>query len=544
MRRATQAFASLAAVFRNEQLRRLELAWGGSITAEWAHFVALGVFAYQTGGATAVGVVGLIRMLPAAIVAPFAAFLGDRFPRERFLLAIAALGTASLAGSAIVVAADAGATPVYALAGVFAVASTLVRPAHQALLPSLSRTPEELIASNGASSTLEGLGALIGPLVGGLLLATTGVAETFAAAACANGLAILFLARVHPEGAFSRPAGSTAGAVREVVAGYAYLARERAARLIVLLMAAQTFVRGAVNVLIVVAAFRLLGGDEATVGILTAAIGAGGLVGALGGMTLVGRHLAAPFGIALVFWGLPLAALAPLHDAWPAFVCLLVVGAANSVEDVAGFTLLQRIVDDEVLTRVLGALWGLAMAGVAVGSVAASGLVAVIGAREALLVVACVLPVLTVLSWRRLVAIDRAAEAPLAELELLRQVPMFAPLSVAAKEGIARNLLRLSAPAGADVIREGDVGDRFYILVDGEAEVVKGGRRVIARGPGDYFGEIALLRGVPRTATVRTLTPVELLAIEGQDFLAAVTGHSSGLAAGEEVVSRRLRWAG
>src|SRR5918995_4479273 len=99
--RGGDVFSALGAVLRNENLRRLELAWGAAITAEWAHFVALGVFAYNAGGTVAVGIAGLVRMLPAALVAPFAASLGDRFRRERFLIAIALVGAAALAASAV-----------------------------------------------------------------------------------------------------------------------------------------------------------------------------------------------------------------------------------------------------------------------------------------------------------------------------------------------------------------------------------------------------------------------------------------------------------
>ena len=98
--RTRQVVSALGAAVRNENVRRVELAWGAWIATEWAYFVALGVFAYQHGGASAVGLAGLVRLLPAAAVAPFAASLGDRFRREHFLLALMLLGSAALAGSA------------------------------------------------------------------------------------------------------------------------------------------------------------------------------------------------------------------------------------------------------------------------------------------------------------------------------------------------------------------------------------------------------------------------------------------------------------
>ena len=155
---------------------------GGAIAAEWAHFVALGIYSYDHGGASAVGVAGLVRLLPAAVVAPFAASLGDRFPRERFILGASLIGAVALGASAASAAAGDTAL-VYVFAALVGLSSTLFRPALQALLPSLARTPEELIAANGATSTMEGLGTLVGPLLAGLLVAFTDPAAVFATAA-------------------------------------------------------------------------------------------------------------------------------------------------------------------------------------------------------------------------------------------------------------------------------------------------------------------------------------------------------------------------
>jgi len=220
---------------------------------------------------------------------------------------------------------------------------------------------------------------------------------------------------------------------------------------------------------------------------------------------------------------------------------LAVVGAANSVEDVAVFTLLQRIVPDEVLTRVLGVLWALAMGGVALGSIAAPALVEGIGPRSAFVVVGLILPLLTLLTYGRLVEIDRAVP-PAPELELIEQVPMFAPLSIAAKERVAANLVPLSVHAGELVIRAGDTGDRFYIVSDGELDVFAEELHMTAR-QADYFGEISLLRDVPRTASVKAIVDSELYALQREDFLAAVTGVAAAHAAGHAVAEERLAGA-
>ena len=529
----------LLAAARNENVRRVQLAWGAAIAAEWAHFVALGVYAYDEGGATAVGVAGLVRLLPAAVVAPFAASLGDRFRRERFLLAMALVGAAALAGSAA--ATFAGQRwLVFALGAVVGLSSTLIRPALQALLPSLARTPEELIAANGATSTIESLGTLLGPVAAGVLVSLADVGVVFLSGSVALLAGAVLLARVRVEGRIEL-APETPPHGNMVVAGFAAIAGAPRIRLLTGLVIAQTFVRGCLNVLIVVAVFQVLDGSAADVGYLTAAIGVGGLLGALGSMALEGRRLAVVFGLALVFWGVPLVLIGPRPDFLAALILLAVVGAANSVEDVAVFTLLQRIVPDEVLTRVLGVVWGLAMGAVALGSIAAPALVDVLGAQTAFVVVGAILPLLALLAYRRLVEIDDAV-APAAELDLIADVPMFAPLSIAAKERIATRLVPVTVSAGEQVIRAGEAGDRFYVVGSGALEIDAPGRRVSA-GRADYFGEIALLRDVPRTATVTATADSLVYALERDDFLAAVTGHSAAHAAGREVVEARLAGA-
>ena len=213
--------------------------------------------------------------------------------------------------------------------------------------------------------------------------------------------------------------------VREALAaGFGAIARLPRVRLVVSLIFAQAFVRGCLNVLIVVAAFQVLDAGGEAVGYMTAALGVGGLIGALGAMALGGRRLAVPFGISLAFWGLPIALMGPLPELPFALLMLAVVGAANSVEDVAAFTLLQRLVPDRILTRVLGVVWSLAMGGVALGSVAAPALVDAIGAREAFIAVGAILPLLTLATYRKLAGIDRDA-APAPELGLVQRVPCF-----------------------------------------------------------------------------------------------------------------------
>jgi MFS family permease len=539
MVRPWQTVSVLATLARNGNLRRVELAWGASIAAEWTHFVALGVFAYNVGGASAVGIAGLVRMLPAALVAPFAATLGDRFRRERFLVVVSLAGSAALGGSAAAFFASRSELIVFALAGVVGVTSTIFRPALQATLPSLARTPEELIAANSATSTFESLGTLLGPLVAGILVTVANVGVVFLVASGALLLAAGLLLRVQVEGRIQATPGPTPRPRELLAGGFRAVLSESRTRLLVFLTTAQSFIRGCLNVLIVVGAFRVLGAGAGAVGYLTAAVGVGGLIGAFAALSLKGRQLAVPFGVSLIFWGLPIV----LIPAWPhaavAFILLAVVGAANSYEDVAVFTLFQRVIPDEVLTRVLGIVWGLAMGAIAIGSVAATGIVALVGSRAAFVVVGAILPLTTLIVWRQLVRIDREMLPPADELAIVEGVAMFAPLSIAAKEHMASRLVEVPVTAGDVVIRTGEHGDRFYMVADGTLEVSNGVHATAHRG--DFFGELALLRDIPRTATVIATTRSRLYALEREDFLAAVTGHSAVRAAGEAVVEQRLR---
>jgi MFS family permease len=531
---ARQAFSALRVTARNADIRRAETAWGAVISAEWAHFVALGVFAYNHGGSTAVGVAGLMRLLPAAVIAPFASSLGDRIRRERFLLAISLLGAVSLAVSAAGALLD-DRIIVFTAASVVGVCSTLFRPALVSLLPSLARTAKELIAANGATSTIESLGTLLGPLGAGVLVAFADVGAVFAASAAALVVSAALLARVSVPGRVPAPA-SAAGA--DAWRGFTAIGEVPRARLLVGLIASQTFVRGCLNVLIVVTAYQVLHTGATTVGYLAAAIGAGGLVGALSAVSLRGERLAPPFAWGLVFWGVPIMLIAPLPHFAAVLGLLAVVGAANSVVDVAGFTLLQRTVPDEVLTRVLGVTWGLAMGAVAIGSFVAPIILGLLGTRPTFLAVGAILPVLVLVTYRRLIEID-AEVAPASHLALIERIAVFSPLSLVAKDRIASHLVQVDVAAADVVIRAGDAGDRFYIVDSGEL-TIDAGSQTIPAGPGDFFGEIALLHDVPRTATVRADTDARLYALEREDFLAVMTGNSLAHTEAAAVASERL----
>jgi MFS family permease len=532
--------AEFGAVARNPNLRRLELAYGAAITSEWAFTVALGVFAYERGGATAVGILGLVRMLPAALATPFTAALADRYERERALVAVTLLSGVALAAATALFYFGRNEAAIFAFAAAHAVVSTLCRPAVAALVPSLAATPQQLVAANGVSLTLEGFGTLAGPLIAGVVIATSGVGVVFAFGAVAYVAAAVAVATIHVEGRMRFARHRDAG---DLTAGFRLLARDPHPRLIVALFVAQTIIRGALNVLIVVIAFRVLHVGGGWVGFLSGAVGAGMLVGGFASMALTGRKLAVPFGVGLLLWGIPIALIAAAPYRLTALLLLAMVGIGNSLEDVAGETLLQRLISDDLLGRVLGVMFGGATLGMGIGAIITPGLISLLGTRGALIVVGAFLPALVFLSWRGLRAIDAAAVAPARELALLDSVPMFAPLAVAAKEQVAKSLIRINQPAGHEIVKEGDAGDRFYIVASGTAEVTQDGRHLRDCGPGDYFGEIALLRDVPRTASVTATDDMELYALERAAFVDAATGHAAGREAAEGIVSKHLAQA-
>ncbi len=536
--RLGDAARSFGRVFRNPNIRRIEGAWAASIIAHWAYGIALAVFAYRQGGAAAVGIVGLVRFIPSAIASPFAAMLGDRFPRERVIVVAELTRSLLLAASVFVIALEGPVGLVYVLAGLVSIAYSAVRPAQAALLPSLATSPAELTAANVTSSTVESLGIFGGPAIGGLLLAATSVEVVFGAAAVAFLFSAVLVSRVHiterPE-----PPERRGSAVREFAAGFVTLATQPGLRVLVLLLVAQTLVAGALNVLIVVSALQLLDLGEQGVGFLNSAVGIGGLVGAMVSALLIGRRLTSNFLLGILLWGVPIALIGLFPEPGPALFFLALVGLGNTLVDVSAFTLLQRAVPDDVLARVFGAVQSLWVGTIGVGAIVAPILIAAFDVRGALLITGALLPILATLLRRRLAELDEVP-VPERELELLLAIDIFAPLPPATLESLARSLIPVRVEASREIVREGEPGDRFYIIESGEVEVLSDGRVINVEGPGEYFGEISLLRDVPRTATVRAQDDVELRALERDDFIAAVTGHAVSSEVADSIVATRL----
>ena len=534
--------AMLRDVLWSPRLRALLLSWCGNYTADWASFVAFSVYFYEAEGLTGVGILGVVRMGAAVGSIPLASAIVDRYPRQRLLLAMQLARGTALGLAAVTLALGGAPWLVYVLVALIAFCGGPYRPAHYALMPTLARSPQELVAANVGTSMFEGVAILVGPALAGVLLAVTGPYLVVAVSAAVCFCCAVLVASMGQEPNWRRarrPHGWTP--FREVVEGFRVLAHEPNPRLIVGLIVAQAFVRGLLNVLLVTASIHLLRAGDSGVGFLNSGFGAGALVGGLAGVSLLGRRrLADPFGLGLVIWGAPIA----LIVAWPtpgwAILCMAVVGAGNSVLDIAGYTLIQRSVVDVVLGRVFATLEIVGSAAIGIGSIAAPQLVGALGVRGALIATGAILPVLAVTLRPRLRAVDEATTVPKREVELLASVPFFAALAPTTLEKLAMRLRPLAAPAGAEVVREGEGGEVFYLIASGQVDVIHGGKLVATLGTGQYFGEIALLHDVPRVATCVARSDAELYELERQVFVTAVSGNEQSHSTIEDVVAGRL----
>ncbi|HSB38037.1 MAG TPA: cyclic nucleotide-binding domain-containing protein, partial [Gaiellaceae bacterium] len=504
---------------------------------EWGVWIAMLVYAYEQGGATTAGLVAAAQLVPAGLFAPFASVLADRHPPGRVLALGYAAQAAAMGATAAALLSGAPPLAAYALAAVAATLVTISRPAQSALAPALARTPDELTATNVVSGWIESVTMLAAPAAAGVLLAIASPGWVFAVMAAVAAASALLVAPVRGPAlaAEERPA------VEEALAGFRQLRREPAARLLVGLLGAQYVAIGALDVLYVVLAITVLDLGGSGAGYLNAAFGAGGVAGIVVTMVLIGRRrLLPPLVLGILAWGAAFAVLAAWPSALAALLLLAAAGAGRSLLDVAGRTLLQRSAPPEVLARVFGVLEGLSMGALAVGSLVTPALVALAGARWAVAGTGLLLPLAVLAGARRLADIDRRAPVPVVEIALLRSLPLFAPLGAPQLEGLAHGLVETRAVAGEAVVREGEPGERFYVVAEGELDVSCAGREVRRLGRGEGFGEIALLRDVARTATVTARTDTRLFALDKATFLASVGSHPRAAGEAERLVRERL----
>lgn len=537
--RRLRSFRSLAG---NRALVRVVVAYALFILTEYAVWLAMLVYAYRHGGATVAGLVAVAQLVPAAVVAPFVAAVADRWSPV-VLLAGGYLGqAAAMAATAVAVIAGVP-LAAYAAAVVAATLVTTTRPAQATLIPSLAVTPDQLTAANVAAGWVEAAGFAASGLLAGVLIATGGVALVFAVCAGLGVAAMLMVARLRVPALAASPDRAPA-VLADLRESLRLTARRPRLRLMVGLLTADAVVVGALDLLIVILAITVLGRPQAWAGYLNFACGAGAVLAATASVALIGRRLGAPILVSAFVVSGALAALA-FGLGLPATLALLAVaGAGHSLLEIASRTLLQRSVPAQLLGRVFGVLEGMMMAGLALGALLVPLLVYLGGSRLALLGVAAVLPVAAAIGGRGLVTLDAEAPVPVVEIALLRSLPLFAELPAPAIEGLAAALTPVEVPAGAVLIRQGEPGEAYYAIAAGELDVCQDGQLLRRCGRGDGVGEIALLRDVPRTATVTAHTPATVYQLNREPFLTAVLGHAHTHRQAGRIADARLAGGG
>ncbi len=509
-------------IARNGALARFLAGEFLSSIGDWLYLVALLVFVYQTTKSPfLLALVGAARTVPAVVLSIPAGFVVDRVDRRRLLIGtdLIRAGLMVVIGSLVLIGA-----PIAIVVGIglfSSVFTTLNRPAFGAYLPSLVRDETELGPANSAWSSLDSAAFIVGPAIAGLLVAAGGAAVAF----FLNGLSFLAVAlivltlpserrsaKATEEGGPAMAGGTSLRAVVDRIAGP------------MILDVSSSFVFGGVGVLIVILATDTLAGGAAATGYLNAAFGVGGLAGAfVAGMLFTRRPAYALFvGVVLSTLGLIGLGVATTLSVALVTIALAILGTA--IVEVVAVTLLQASVPDSFRGRVFGALQSLSMAAFGLGSfvlpllAGAIGTTLVLGGGGLFLLVTGLVGIGMVGPATALPAIDPV------KLHMLG-LPIFGSLPPERLEPAAMALEQVPVTAGADIIRQGEPADRFYIIADGtfavrhQADDAGPSRQLRQMGRDEVFGEIGLLTGAPRTATVTALTDGLLYALDGPAFL-------------------------
>jgi MFS family permease len=535
------AVAALRQAFASDGIRRLGISWMLGIAADGALTVVTLVTVFNRGGIVAAGLLGAIRAVPAIVAGMSTGAMLERFRGDRFLVALGLVRALAAAGIAVTIA-TAGTRMdekqvtmimLFVWSTVAAAAGAPVRPTQVTLMPAIARSPGELVAANTVWATGEGLGAFVGPFIAGALMAFS--LHPIVAAIAAE--AFLVTALIAAGLRFEQAADASGGGRRarrglRLREGVRAVLRRPVVAWTMLGTFGQVVTRGLLNALVVAAAILLLEMGQGGLGLLTGALGFGGLLGAIFAMAsrrserLIRNEL-----VSLVFWGLPLAIIGVVPLPEIALTAMIVIGVANATYDVALFTILQRSSSNEDRASVLSVLEGVIGFGAVTGSLLAPILILVLGTRGALLAAGAILPLLVLAMYPRIGHAEDITVVKEGLVDLLRKVPVFAELPLTAVERVAAGLVPIAAPAGTALMTQGEPGDRFVVIENGEIEVLVDGEPIDRLGPGAGVGEIALLRRSPRTATVKAITDVTGYSVDAPTFLAAVAGPAAAAVA-------------
>jgi len=529
---------------RSKPILLLLTAWGLSYAGDLAAFTAASVYAYRAGGAGLVAVLGLLKALPGAFLVPLVTSGSDRTRRERLLIATVVPRVLLLGVAAAAMTGGGQGLLVVVLVGVEGGVASAFRQIQAALLPWLARTPDELTSANSAASVLQSAAMVGGPAIAAGLLAAGMVQAAMLVSCGLVAVAAVLLAGVRPLSSEApvRAAGRLKQLKLDMAAGFNAGVRQRDAAALFVPAAAQTFGRGVLNVLTVVIALELFDLGSAAVGWLTALLGVGGLlVGPLAVLVVRGKRVARSFAAGVAGWGVPMILLGFAHGAYWPYLMFGVIGVANVFDDVGVYSSLQQVIPPRLMGRALGVRRGLLLLSMGLGSAVTPWLIDAWGARGTLIATGLLLVALAAAFLPRLTAIDGKISAPGPDLTLLRQVSFFHPLPFAIVEHLTSELQSATYQPGDVIIRDGEPGERFYIIAEGRARAAKDGMQLREMGSGESFGEIALLRRIPRTATVIALSRLEARTLAREEFLAAVTGNPESVERAEAVVSTRLQ---
>ena len=513
---------------RNPALARLLAGEFISGIGDWLYLVAILVVVYaESNSPVLLGIIGAARILPYVLLSVPAGMVADRFDRRMVLLVTDLARGAIMVGLALAVMLGLPTVVIIGLSILAACFSTFFGPAIGALLPTLV-DERDLGPANSAWATLDNVAFIIGPAIAGILLASGGLEVAFLINAASFGIVAVIL--------WQLPVPARVAAVPEggeepeaAPAGWRALARPLAGPLV--LDSAISFVIGGVNVLTVVIAVDVLGAGESGTGFLQAATGVGGVVAGVAGGALLARRLRVPLVIGGALGAAGLAWLALSGGLVMAMVAIGVAVAGLLLLDVVNTTMIQRIVPDELRGRAMGVLQTSSAVVYSLGSLLMPIVASLLGVP--IVLVAAAVVVVAGVAGALLLLRVQPEPAPIDpdRLRLLDQ-PIFAGLPAARIEAAARRLVPVPVREGEVVIRQGDVADRFYVVDAGSVRVsrVQEGEEVTLRelGPGSLFGEIGLLRDLPRTATVTATTPGVLYALDADAF-AALVGSGPGL---------------
>jgi MFS family permease len=545
--------ARIMRVLRNPRVRRLQLAFLGSTLGDWAYATAIVVWAYEDGGAKAVGAYQAVRFLAMAVFAPIGGVLADRMSRRAFMIIADLVRALLVAGAGLIVVADGPALVVYVLAIVAALVGSPFRAAAAGLMTDLVDSPTELTTSNALSANVESVMLFAGPALAGVIIGVSGVEEVFwlNAATFVWSIGMLLGVRAEPAAGASEgsplpepddaSAAESPGFWTELTSGFGLIGRDRDLRSVALLSGGVGLAWGALSVFMVLLATDVLDAGPKGLGYLNSVLGVATVAS---GVLILTRLSSSRLGQDMVVgvavgWGVPLLAMAAFPSTVTTVLAVAAIGLFEGLGSLGMETIPQRLAPSHMISRVYAAIESSLVGPMALGALLAPALVHWVGLRGAL-AIAGALPLLIGLSrWPGMRALDRRLAAP-AELELLRTVTVFADMPAPALERLAHAAEHVQVAAGDIVVAEGGTSDRFYVIVTGEVEVTQRGRVLRTEGPGDFFGEIGLLRNVLRTATVTATSDSEFLVVEQADFLAAVNHMGESISALDDVIVRRL----